>query len=330
MKGSRILFFLILTAASLPVLPHARHDHAGGEISLERWRQHLSDFQRYGRAADLSGAKHMLDAPELAEQPLSIEYLLLEAQTLQADHQFDLAASQLKSLLQRKPGHAGARLMLANTLLVSGAVQDARHTCAALFSEVPLLVIQACTLQTYLLDAAALQPRYARLRALLELGPDSLSPSTRAWLHGLLGDAARVLEDAEQALIFYQRAYADQPLARFHSAMVDVLLAQGRNHEALALASSYPDHLGMQVKRLVAAKALGELSLHEELFDTLHTDLRSDIAAGDLTHGREIAEFLLFVEDEPTLAREVVEAYLDVQMEPEDIRLLDMAGRQLD
>ncbi|MEM1432712.1 MAG: tetratricopeptide repeat protein [Pseudomonadota bacterium] len=323
---TRLLCLLLsLNLLASPAAAHRAHDHATELASVERWRVRLLQFQEHGHGADLAAALAM--AEELGSG--TVEQKLLTAQTLQADHQFDAAIGTLRELLRGQPQHAGAHLLLANALIVSGHPVQARPVCAALATAVAVLVAQACSLQTYLLDSCGLPRRYQRLRALAEFELDSLDASLRAWVLGLLGDAASVLGRDDEALAQYRQAHAVHPQLRYHSAMAEVLLRRGRFDEVLELAVGYPEHLGMRVKVLIAARALGALASYGDLHRSLGSELRADLAAGDFGHGRELAEYLLYVEDEPATAREVVERYLDVQREFEDLRLLEVARRRL-
>ena len=258
-----VFFLVLLSVFALQVHGHGVHELPGIEATQENWQRHLMAFRHEGRAEDLNAARviasKLVPAKGKAASP---QLLLLAAQTAQADHRFDESVRLLRRLLELEPQHVGARLMLANVLTVTGQAAAARNECARTFGDVPVLVGLSCAAQTHLAQGGALEQRLIRLRVIAKRELSSLNPPLRSWVLGVMGDMAWALQRSEIALQLYRQAYGAEPLIRYQTVVVDILLHQGLHRKALQLASAYPGSLSMQVKHLVAAKSLGELARH--------------------------------------------------------------------
>ena len=113
--------------------------------------------------------------------------------------------------------------------------------------------------------------------------------------------------------------------------MVDRLLALEQPRAALAILPPTPEALSLQVKQLVVLRSLGRLRQGDQRVDRLDELFAKDQRSLDFTHGREMAEFYLDVLEDAPRALAVIDRYVVIQQEFEDLQLraraLDLDGK---
>ena len=288
--------------------------------SLERWAQALDEFQREGRGGDLRLAQRFARSAAGADHARPDVRLLL-ARTAQADHDFDQARSHLSVLLRRQPGHEGARLMFAQLELLRGERSQALEHCSAL-RRIPVLVQVACRMQSRGTGD------FRRLAALADSGLSGGDGALLGWVYGVVADLALQAGEEAAAERYYAHADTLSPAIRYRLAMVALLMRQSRNAEALAIVDAHADDLGMRVKAAILAQRVGRPDA--ALTAQLRAGFEHDLAHDDLSHGREMAEFFLEVDDDPERALALVLRYRAQQFEWEDATLLAAASARID
>ncbi|MEM7003433.1 MAG: tetratricopeptide repeat protein [Pseudomonadota bacterium] len=294
---------------------HQEHNHTGVDIEPSAWAVYLQRFRQTGEARDLHAAKQI--AASIATTPLTAEQLYLAAQTAQADHRFDDALDHLDRLLTYQPHFDAARLMRANTLMTVGRAEQANHECNRL-RELPLSVVLACRVMN------GADERTARsLVSVLHAETSRLSDQWRAWVFAILGDNALQRESPAAAVEFYATAITLDPLISYRVTYAEALLQNDSCAQALQYTSQFTQHLALQVKQAIAARRCGT---PDHLLEAqLNKNFSQQIEQQDFSHGREMAEYQLFVANNIHLARRVLDASLRIQRTPYDLRLRQIA-----
>lgn len=249
---------------------------------------------------------------------------VLQATLLQHLHAFEPAAQRLQQLLARHPDQAQAWLLLASVRRTQARLADSDAACAGLGAAGAALHAQACALENASLRDPALP--LSRWQALQQQAGDD---NTRAWLLGSQAEHALRAgqNDAAErslraALRLHDEAYARCQLA-------DLLQAQGRPAEALALLEPLPASDAVAVRRAALAHRLRDpraAAWSAELAARFADQRERQTAGGEAGHLREQAQFALLVLQQPAQARQLARANLAQQREPADLLLLAQAG----
>lgn len=310
--------FVLLSALPLRAVGHSDHHTPQNPVDPSEWSQRLTDFRLYGDTQDLEVAKLILRS--LSVQDASNEQLYLAAQTAQADHRFVEAIELLDRLLARTPNNDVARLMRANTLVTVGQSETAHLECD-LLQKMPMSVVLACRLMS------AAEPDAGSLSTLLDkvsaVEANQLPPQLLAWVLAVLGDHALTQNRTGAALGYFKHAYQLDPLASYQITYVEALLRAARCEDALSITAQFHNHLAMRVKHAIATRQCGRPDLSLE--SRLTTTFDHEVARADFTHGREMAEYHLFVTKNTSLARHILTSSLSFQHTAEDERLWRLA-----
>ena len=247
------------------------------------------------------------------------ELLLLRATIHQSRHRFDDALDDLARLLRRQPRHAQALLTRATILRVQGRYAAAVADCRALRGLADAFVASLCEHSVRGLHGE-LPEAAAALDALAATARDQ-SAAVRTWYSAERADLARRQDQPDGALQLYRLAIAqriDDPL--LVAAAADLLLDQGRAAEALALVGAAPQADLLKLRRVRAARALGQpqAGIEAALADAYAAARRR----GDQAHLREEARFVLAIRNDPVRALRLAQDNWRAQREPEDARLL--------
>jgi hypothetical protein len=311
----------------LPACAHAHRDHhhhatpvASLTDSAAPWRAALEDFGRAGDPASLTVAREFEQA-FVAAASRDGDLLYLAAWTAQADHRFAVAADRAAQLQSVRPRWASTHLLSAGLALVAGDRARAGQQCRRL-EAVAVAVRLACQLQAQQPLSAQDYHRYRRaLQPVQSQAAPAGAEASMGWIALVLGDAAvraGLLEPAERQ---YRLALAAAPSVRARTALAATLLQQDRPAAVLDLIHAGTPALGLQVKRLVAARRLGRLADSMATVGELLRAFDAQAQAGDFTHGREMAEFHLHVRNAPEAALRAIRGSLELQREPEDLAL---------
>jgi len=320
-----------MVALLAPLLGLA-HEVQGGHDELAvaandngAWERQLAAFHKTGRAHSLAAAKRIADSRAL---DIDINTLYLLARTAQADHRFSEAIGYLQRLLLQRADHTPALLLLATIESARGRSKNAQRACNQLRS-VALVTLVACKAQ------AQTEADHRTLR-MLEGSLTNASPKPEngvmlAWVLATIADQAAQLGEHGLALDYYRRAQRMSPSVRVVGAMVDRLLALEQPRAALAILPPTPEALSLQVKQLVVLRSLGRLRQGDQRVDRLDELFAKDQRSLDFTHGREMAEFYLDVLEDAPRALAVIDRYVVIQQEFEDLqfraRALDLDGK---
>jgi Tfp pilus assembly protein PilF len=295
----------------------APHDPA---LAIQLARSYLD----YGRAtgdARYLGRAQAVVLPLLARRRPPEDALLVEATLLQSRHQFVESRRVLEALLQRDPDNTDAWLTLSAVAIVQGDMEEARRDCARLLTRADALVAAGC------IAAHGTVTGHAReaLQMLDALAPQAVGAPAgeRAWLHGLMADAARYRGDDRRADREYRTALAFTPGDNFLVAdYADFLLDQGRAGDALRLARDYPQSDTSFLRQVLAEQALGlpQARADAAAMASRFADLER---RGDRRlYAREAARFALAVQQAPNLALQLARDDWAFQRAPEDARVL--------
>ncbi len=260
-------------------------------------------------------------APAL-QQPggATADRLLEAAFVAQALHRFDTALHLTDRALALDGGNDQAWLLRASIALVRGEAAAARAACRRL-TQVAVVVIAACHARGVEQPAqqrAALQ----RLDALLATpAAGRLTPRLRAWVLSVAGDLATGLARTDTAVARYSASLALAESTQVRSALVDVLLGDGRLRQAETVLGEGSAALPLAIRRYIVARRLGRCDDIRADVAATDREFRRWIGAGDWLHAREMARFYLDVLDDRPLAKRLAQVNLAVQREPEDLRL---------
>lgn len=278
----------------------------------------------YGRAtgdARYLGRAQAVIQPLLAHPSPPLDALLVEATLLQSRHQFAESRVVLQTLLRRDPGNPDAWLTLSSVALVQGDMPTAQRSCAHLLTQSDALVAAGCIAAR---DAVTGHARDA-LDVLDAVAPqaEGTSPAERAWMRGLMADAARYVGDAARADREFRSALQLTPGDNFLIAdYADYLLDHGRAREVLALTRGYGQSDTSFLRQVLAEQVLG-LPQAQADAATMAARFADLERRGDhRLYAREAARFALGVQHDPQRALRLAQDDWAYQRAPEDARVL--------
>jgi hypothetical protein len=289
-------------------------------LAIQLARSYLDYGRATGDARYLGRAQAVI-APLLAQRNPPVDALLLQATLLQSRHQFVESRQLLQAVLRRDPDNSEAWLTLSAVALVQGDMREARRDCMHLLTQADALVAAGCIAAR---DTVTGHAREA-LAVLDALAPQALGApaSERAWLHGLMADAARYRGDVARADREYRIALTLAPGDNFLIAdYADFLLDEDRPREALVLTRDYPQSDTSFLRQVLAEQALGlpQGGADAATMASRFADLER---RGDRRlYAREAARFALTVQHAPGLALQLARDDWSFQRAPEDVRVL--------
>ena len=214
----------------------------------------------------------------------------------------------------------GAWLLLASIQLVLGDANAAAVACGKL-RNVPLLVLMTCQGRVALVSGKR-KLAYERLSGVLDLADSLRLPSdVLAWSYSVAADLAVASGEPQQALELYQDSLEIAECTQVRAAMVDVLLKEARYENAWQALDAGAPALPLLVRRLISAKKLDRMDGLESILEKVQSEFAVWIADKDWLHAREMARFFIDVVDRPQLARRLALINVNLQREPEDLRL---------
>ncbi|ONG54007.1 hypothetical protein BKE38_11060 [Pseudoroseomonas deserti] len=219
------------------------------------------------RAGELEAAQRLLAAAE-ARTPLPAALLLLRGDLLARTGDVAGAEALLRGVLRQAPGDQGAAQRLVRLLREAGRLVEARDIFRALVWRGPAAAEVQDRLVNQLSSGADCEPAatLAFLAALLEGG----EPRPVVLLRQAVFLARQ--QQPGPALQAMDRARAAGPLPVYAAGIhVDLLLAAGRDHDALAEAQALqaraPEDPRLAEKLVIAAAAAGEPGLAGEAME---------------------------------------------------------------
>lgn len=245
--------------------------------------------------------------------------LLLRATIRQNAHEFDLALSDLDTVLRMQPTNAQAWLTKASIYQVQGRYEEARRACQPLFRLAGRHVALTC-----LGDIASLTGHATKSREQLTslLDRPGVSARERLWIFTILAEAATRTGDAQTAEQYFTDARSldvkDQYLL---GAYADFLLDQGHAQKVVTLLQHETRADGLLLRLTLAEQAL-HLSGSKEHIAELAARFAAGRERGTNVHVREEARFTLALLHDPKTALSLAQANWKIQKEPWDARLL--------
>jgi tetratricopeptide (TPR) repeat protein len=288
-----------------------------GEL-LEQARTTLQP-QLYGRAEKVL-------APWVERPDAPAALLLLQADILQQRHEFQQSVQLLDRVIVKDSRMVRARLMRANTNIVTGQFERARTDCAWLLGSGDSWTGTVCL--TEVLGATG---QLDRARILLDrLLANDASTSSRevfAWTLEVRADLAvrsGSLHDAERCLT---RAVALTPSSDYlRLALADVLVEEGHAHEATIYLNTARPSVGALLRQTEVLGASPHSREYQESLAALRERLAVSTQRGERTHLREEARLALDLFKDPAAALALALDNFSVQKETEDIRILARAA----
>jgi len=271
-----------------------------------------------------SYAQATLD-PWLQRGNPSPDALVLGATVLQSSHRFEESLQLLGRALAADPRNAQAWLTKATILQVQGKFADARGACANLLRTAGQAIAMSCIAGVNSLNGR-LEQSY---RSLFQLSatPNAMSDELRGWIQGQLGEMAVRLGDLRGAENHLQAALQATPGDVYlKSAYADLLLAQDRNREAIALLAGNEPQDVLLLRLAIAGTRLKQPA-GALWADALEARFNAAQRSGDTSHLREYARFLLDVRGDAAKALEIAKRNWQVQREPADVGVYVNAAR---
>ncbi len=267
----------------------------------------------------LVGAALGVLRPFMANPDAQVLYLAATARQYQ--HDFPGALILLDEAILRDPSDVNAVLTRATVQIVQGrfglAAQDCDRLSALSRPDLGFL----CQVTARLLTADAPQ-FYDRLGVLLAK-PGLLDPGLHGWARGLQGEIAALQGNTAIAQRHLAAVVADDPLAlRERLLLADLLLADGKADDVLALLQPAIPADGVLIRRVLAQRALGVTSAKQTDTTELAKRFKLNLDLGLTAHAREETLYFLHIAKDPVLALQRAKVNWDLQHEIEDAQLL--------
>lgn len=247
--------------------------------------------------------------------------LYLAATARQYQHDFVGALGLLEQALALSPGDINARLSRATILTVQGDYAAARQDCQQITAQNRPDIGFLCLATTEILTANG--PGYAtRLQAILAQ-PGILDVQLRGWAMGLIAEIALQTGDKTLAKAQLEAVLVDDPLAlRERMMLADLLLDDGKALAAQEFLALAPDTDGVVIRRVLAARALGDVAEDARLAAVLDKRFMLNLDLGLTAHAREEGLYFLTIAHDPVQALARAKVNWALQHEVEDARLL--------
>ena len=257
--------------------------------------------------------------PWTEREDAPVDALVLAATSLQSLHRFTQAQSLLDRALAIDPRHAQAWLTKATLLQLRGDFAAARSACSHLVGVTDHRIALGC-----IASAQSMYGRLAKSYAALSrvmTNANGLNESTLSWLTGLRGEMAVRLGQPPAAQRHFESALRADPDDNFaRGELADLYLRQSRHAEVIALLREHEAHDALLLRLAIAGKHLNT-SAGRRWMSMYDARYQAAQRAGDVTHVREHARYLLEVLGDVDGALQAAERNWREQREPADIRL---------
>jgi Tfp pilus assembly protein PilF len=278
------------------------------------------DYGRQIGDAHYAGYAEAVIAPLIAQALPPASALVTQATILQYRHQFADARDLLQRALHVDSRNAQAWMILATLDMVQGDYPAAAKDCVAVTSHAGFEMGLACSANLHSYTGQARQS--VTILQQVANGGDKESVGYRAWVQGLLAEAAQRLGDWPGAETYYLNALKLLPRDNFLLvAYADFLLDRQRPREVLVLLA---DHT--QSDTAFLRLALAQAALHSDASQQYTWIMAARFEAltlrGSDFFGREQARFALQLQHDPQTALDMARRNWQVQREPWDTRLL--------
>jgi hypothetical protein len=252
---------------------------------------------------------------DAATPPLRI----LRARILQAQHDFALAAADLRAALREAPDAAQALLVLASIDEVTGDLAEAKDACARFGILRPGLAAVACAASIGSLSGAAAAGETALADA-IDRYPTA-DWNERLWAHTILGEIAARRDDAAAERYFQHALALNRRDVYALTVYADYLLDQGRAMEVLRLLQGFERVDALYLRLALAAQASGD-----PRFPAYRDDVTARYEAarrqGDTVHLRDASRYALEIGHDDLAALEFARQNWSSHKTPYDARTL--------
>ena len=308
-----------------PAIAEAEQRYQQNPSSLNHGADLIHHYLNWVRRSDsheyLQKAKQLQST--LAEQSgvnQSISWLLASADLMQYQHQFDSAGDYLERILELRPSHLQASLMLARIALAQGNTDQAKSRCTSLFGEHALSVVSTCLLEV---EGRGDQPQaaYTQLADLQRRQSQGTEVNAiQRWRLQILAEQALLLERYTEARSWLSQLPDDKTIVE------EKLLLDSHLMEASA---SLPDKLiadcdNQLTDALAVRVALVQQRLHKGggWVDYIQQRRRLRVLRNDRLHSADIAFYFTYLMQQPESAVKWANINYSVAKEPFDKRLL--------
>ncbi|WP_227546005.1 tetratricopeptide repeat protein [Marinobacter fonticola] len=319
---------LLLRLQDIPPAPSSADSAESAETVAARVQSYLQQARTSGDPRFLGYAQSALQ--QWPEDTLTPRLRVLRGSLRQSLHKFVAAEEDLKAVTESDAPaqlRSQAQLILASMALAQGHYEEARTACQALAEEYAGLIAASCSAQVDARTGQA-QSAYEKLKPLTEGARAQRDPVGLAWAQGTLADIAAQLGKPE-AERYWQAILARNPDDLYtRTQYSDWLIQHDRAQDALALTEGYEQVDSLAVLRAVILATQGKSD--SPLIEMLGERFDEAQWRGDLLHKRELARFLLDVEDQPETAFDYAWSNWQTQREPADTRLVLRAARAAD
>jgi tetratricopeptide (TPR) repeat protein len=299
------------------------------DMSARRLARGRSDVaiplaQFYIQQSRLSGDLRFLGyaeavlAPWVQQSPANADVLVLQATLQQSRHEFAASLATLDHALAVRPQDPQALLIRATVLRVLGRYPEAGAACEK-FSRLVEPRLAALCLESLQGLSGHLEAAYS---SLTQVSTQGWLNSEKSWLYSELGEMAVRLGRDQEAEQWFQQDLRLAPTDFYvRAAYADLMLQQGRTAEVLALLAGQESFEPLLLRIAIAQKQLHDPALRQSSA-RLRAAFAAELQRGEAVHRRELARFLLEIEDQPRLSLAAALENWNVQHEPDDVLVL--------
>jgi len=305
------------------LLESRKHPRAAAQLAQE-----LLDQARTTAQPQLYGRAEKVLAPWVTRPDAPTALLLMEADILQQRHEFPQATELLDRIISIDSRSVRARLLRANTYIVTGQFNRARPDCAWLMGAGDSWTGTVCLSQV-LGSTGQIDRARTLLDGLLRVSHDgsTTAPELIAWALSVRADLAVRVGALSEAQACWDRAVRLMPSSDYlRLALADVLIAQGHGHEASMVLDTTRSSVGALLRRVEALDSTMSMAERERSLAELQERLAVSAQRGERTHLREEARLALDLAHDSAQALTLARDNFTVQKETEDIRILARAA----
>jgi tetratricopeptide (TPR) repeat protein len=259
-------------------------------------------------------------APWWTDKNAPLEIIILRATILQSFHDFKAALSDFDHVIAIDPDNLQAHLSRAFIHMVTGSYETAAKDCNAITHPRARLVQEICQARINALTGKG-GDAFQRLQKSTEKLGNS-DTATLTFAKTVLAEIAVSLGETDSAeTLFANLTNTNAPDVALLAAHADLLLAENRAAEALALLENRGESDALLLRRTIAAKKTSHPQFLE--WSSILKDRFSAAAASNnRAHLREEARFTLDVLDNPEQALTLAIENWSTQKEPADMQLV--------
>jgi tetratricopeptide (TPR) repeat protein len=257
-------------------------------------------------------------APWVQLSSANADVLVLQATLQQSRHEFAASLATLDHALAVRPDSPQALLIRATVMRVLGRYPEAGATCER-FSRLVEPRLAALCMESLRGLSGHLESAYS---SLTQVSTQGWLSSEKSWLYSELGEMAVRLGRDQEAERWFQQDLRLLPTDFYvRAAYADLMLQRGHASEALALLAGQESFEPLLLRIAIAQKQLHDPALGQSTA-RLRAAFAAEVQRGEAVHRRELARFLLEIEDQPRLSLAAALENWTVQHEPDDVLVL--------